>query len=304
MTEIYLGTDLSFATKVWPETDRWIDIVKNHLGLEIVEFNSDFLDPLFNKPSIYLPFAEEVATKCKKEGIKIHNYFTGEMTHCINFLTHPDKRLREAGIKWSKGAIDIAKKMKAKAIGSNFNNIPFYVLRDRDLYKKTIDYLIDSLAELGSYGQKIGLDFLLWEQMYSPAEVPYTIEQTKDYFARLNEKSRLPFKLVLDVGHACCQNFEHTEEDRDPYKWIEKCGCLTEVIHIQQTNDKASQHLPFTEENNRMGIIDPERVLDAIDKSGMDKAYLIMEIFFPLQVDEKKILSDMVESVEYWKKYV
>ena len=304
MVEIFLGTDLSFGLKMWPETDRWLNIVKNYLGLDVIEFNSDFLDPLFNDTNEYMEVAKEIYQACKENNIEINNYFTGEMTHCVNFITHPDERLRKGGIKWCKGAIDIASTMGARAIGSNFNNIPSYIRNDKFLYKKTIDYLMSTLSDLTRYSKEKNLKFLLWEQMYSPSEVPYTIEQTKKYFEKLNSISSLPVKLVIDVGHACCQNFKHLEDDADPYRWIEECGYLAEVIHLQQTDGLASRHWPFTKEYNKKGIIFPELILKSIEKADIDKIYLIFEIFFPLEVNEKTVLSEMVETVKYWRKFL
>lgn len=304
MVKIFLGTDLSFGIKVWPETNRWLNIINNYLGLNIIEFNSDFLDPLFNSPKEYSIIAKEIYLACKENNIEIHNYFSGEMTHCINFLTHPDERLKKAGIKWCKGAIDIASEMGAKAIGSNFNNIPLYIRKDKFLYQKTIDYLLSTISGLTEYSKKKNLEFLLWEQMYSPREVPYTIKQTKKYFEDVNNISKLPVKLVIDVGHACCQSFIHSKDDLSPYRWIEECGYLSEVIHLQQTDGLVSRHWPFTREYNKKGIINPELILESIEKAKIDKIYLIFEIFFPLTVNEKTILNEMVKTVEYWRKYL
>ena len=248
--------------------------------------------------------AKEIYQACKENNIEIHNYFTGEMTHCVNFLTHPDERLKSGGVRWCKGAIDIASTIGARAIGSNFNNIPLYIRRDEILYQKTLDYLLSTIAELTKYSKEKNLEFLLWEQMYSPSEVPYTISQTKEYFKKLNSISSLPVKLVIDVGHACCQNFDCSEDDTNPYKWIEECGYLSEVIHLQQTDGLASRHWPFTKEYNKKGIILPELILESIEKAKIDKIYLIFEIFFPLEVSEKTVLSEMVETVEYWRKYL
>ncbi|MCL5985556.1 MAG: sugar phosphate isomerase/epimerase [Actinobacteria bacterium] len=287
-----------------PETERWLEVVTDVLGLDLIEFNSDILDPLFNAPQEYIEVAKEIRIATQEAGVRIHNYFTGEITHYVNFLTHPDPRLRGGGIRWAKGAIDIASIIGARAIGSNFNNIPFYVRENEKSFEATLDYLISALASLTEYSREKGLDMLLWEQMYAPSEVPYTINQAKDLFAMVNEISSLPVRMVIDFGHACARDFEHTDDDLNPYRWIEECGSLAEVIHLQQTDGVGSRHWPFTPEYNRRGIIDPEKFLDVIEKSGASELYLIFEIFFSLNTPESKIFREMEDSVKFWRKYI
>lgn len=304
MPRINLGTDLCFGAKFWPEPEKWIDIIKNYLGLKIIEFDTDLLDPLFYKKNEYSKIAKEIGQMCQENGIFIHNVFSGSMTHYHNFLTHPDERLRMGGIRWCKGAIDIAKLLKAKGIGSHFNTIPYYIIEDKKLYEQTLNYLFDSLIILSKYSLKKGMEFLLWEQMYAPCEIPYTIEQTKLYFHEINKRAQIPIKLALDVGHSCCYNFRHSEQDTKPYKWIEKCGSFAEIIHIQQTGKYSSDHLPFTKKNNKYGIIHPEKVLEALDRSGVEEIFLMFEIFYSIETDINTILKEMEESVKYWSYYI
>ena len=53
---------------------------------------------------------------------------------------------------------------------------------------------------------------------------------------------------------------------------------LSPVIHLQQTVLHRSNHAPFTPEHNAAGIIEPEKVLAAIRKSGCTKSLLAFEI--------------------------
>lgn len=304
MPKINLGTDICFAAKFWPEPEKWIDIVKNILGLNIIEFDTDFLDPLYHKKDKYLKIAKEIGELCKESAIDIHNVFSGSMTHYNNFLTHPDKRLRESGMRWCKGAVDIARKIGARGLGSHFNTIPYYVIEDKQRYEEMCNELFDSIIKISNYSQRKGMKFLLWEQMYAPSEIPYRVEQTNHFFQKINARTQLPIKLALDVGHSCCYNFEHSDEDTDPYKWIEKCGHLAEIIHIHQTKKFTSDHLAFTKENNKIGIVHPEKVMEALDKSGVEEIYLILEIFYSIETDINTILREMEESVKYWDSYI
>jgi D-erythrulose 1-phosphate 3-epimerase len=40
-----LGINLSFAVKRWPEPEAWSAFVRDELGLDLVQFSFDLLDP-------------------------------------------------------------------------------------------------------------------------------------------------------------------------------------------------------------------------------------------------------------------
>ncbi len=298
--KINLGVDICFALKRWPNPDEWIDIVKNELKLDLIEFDSDFLDPLYNRNS-YIDIAYEIRELTKKNNIKIHNYFTGNITHSVNFLTHPDKRLKNDSYAWCIGAIDIASILCAGGIGANFNNIPHAVRGNRKLLAGMIKEFLDDIIKLADYSGCKDLNFILMEQMYSPSELPYRITQAGGFISYLNRRSKIPVKLVIDVGHMCNQNFKHSYKDSIPNEWIRHLGKITEVIHLQQTDQFKSQHWPFTEYYNKKGIIKPKEILDAIQSSGTKEINLIFEVFSPLYKDDHTVLKEMKESVDLWK---
>jgi sugar phosphate isomerase/epimerase len=304
MTKLKVGVDLSFAKKRWPLAEEWIGIVKNQLGLKYVEFDTDFLDPLFISEPTWMAIAAETKKLAAENGIEIHNYFTGAMTHCVNLLSHPDERIREDGMRWCREAIKLTTQLGARGIGGHFDTISANDLQNPNRYNMLIDNLIKSFKELSKLAKEQGQEFILWEQIYAPCEVPYTIAQSKEFMARINEGAHVPIPLVIDLGHMCCQNFEHNTEDTDPYEWLKQLGNITSVIHLQQCNGTGSCHWPFTKEYNAKGIIEPRRVIDAINESGAKEMYLFFEIFFSLSQTDQEILDQMKESIEYWQKYL
>jgi D-erythrulose 1-phosphate 3-epimerase len=194
--------------------------------------------------------------------------------------------------------------MGAKGIGGHFDTIPSNIYNDRRKYEYFIDSLIDYFIYFSEIAYGLGHKVLMLEQMYSPLEVPYTLKQAHNILSRINEKSKILVSPVIDMGHMCCQNFEHTVEDRDPYIWLKEFSSLVEVIHIHQTTDKESCHWPFTKEFNRIGIVSPEKVFKALENSTKKEIYLIFEIFFSLNQVDKEVIDNMVESVNYWKTYM
>jgi hypothetical protein len=101
-------------------------------------------------------------------------------------------------------------------------------------------------------------------------------------------------------------------EDGDPYLWLERLGCYSPIIHLQQTRGDRSAHLPFTRTNNAAGIIHPRPVLEALARSYLappdpalpprcEAIYLTIEVFAgtgDLPVD---LLEALDETVRYWR---
>ena len=227
------------------------------------------------------------------------------MTHCVNLLSHPDKRIREDNMRWCENAIKLTGKLGAKGIGGHFDTISSGDLKCPKRFNMLMDNLVDSFHYFAELAQGQGQKFILWEQIYAPSEVPYTISQTKEFMARLNSgNSGVPIELVIDLGHMCCQKFSHSPGDTDPYNWLRQLGHMTSVVHLQQCNGVSSCHWPFTDKYNKQGIITPEKVIDAINESGAKEVYLFFEIFFSLNQSDQEVLDDMARSVEYWYKFI
>ncbi len=302
--KINFGTDNCFCLKRWPETEDWMNIIKNDLGLDIIQFDSDFLDPLFISEKVSLEIAGEIKETAEKKDIILHNYFTGEMTHKVNLLSHPDKRIRDDSIKWVEKAIKIASKMGVKGIGGHFDTIPSNVVNEKKKYRYYQDRLVENFIHFSELAFLENHEVLMLEQMYSPAEVPYTIKQTYEILEKINKRSKIKVSPVIDVGHSCCHNHDHLPEDIDPYNWIKEFGSVAEVIHLQQTTRTTSMHWPFTKSYNARGIIDAENVLRALEQSGSSENYLILEIFFPLYMNDNQIINEMIDTIEYWKGFL
>jgi hypothetical protein len=104
-------------------------------------------------------------------------------------------------------------------------------------------------------------------------------------------------------------------EDSDVYQWLERLGCYSPIIHLQQTDGTYSAHKPFTEKYNKDGIVNPKDVLRAIKNSydipakcGMppkvEDIYLAFELFFNVSDSSEYILSQLRESVAFWRKEI
>ncbi len=104
-------------------------------------------------------------------------------------------------------------------------------------------------------------------------------------------------------------------EDGDLYHWLRTLGCYSPIIHLQQTDGNISGHKPFTEANNRTGIVDPAKVLRAIWEAYQQPAdaelpppcaniYLTLEIFSGTAEYPAQTLANIRESAAYWRQFI
>jgi hypothetical protein len=104
-------------------------------------------------------------------------------------------------------------------------------------------------------------------------------------------------------------------EDGDTYLWLRRFACYSPIIHLQQTDGNSSSHRPFTQENNRQGIIRAEEVLQAMADSynrqpepdmppRCEEIYLTLEIFSRTADLPTEIIERLAESVAYWRRYI
>ncbi|MEM2960164.1 MAG: xylose isomerase, partial [Candidatus Bathyarchaeia archaeon] len=162
--------------------------------------------------------------------------------------------------------------------------------------------LVDSVKYLSSHGKSIGLKMLLWEPMPVLREPPATIGEAKRILEMVNDERGIPVRLAIDLGHQCTINV--SGKDTDPYSWLRELGMLSPVIHMQQTDGKGDRHWPFTEKYNKIGIIDPRKVIEALEDSGASETYLLLEYIPPFEEDDNRVLENLKESIKYLKEFI
>ena len=304
MTEFNLAINMSFVRKRWTEPSDWARLIKHDLRLQYAEFCSDLLDPILISERAKFSLASKIKEEFEKSHLSIIDYYGGIIPHCLNLLSHSVNLIKKNGIKWCEGAIELAAKIGTKGIGGHFDTIPYPDIIDSAKRKEKIAQLIESFQRLSGAAKKAGLEFILWEQMYTPSEVPHTITEAEEIYECVNENAEVPIYLTVDLGHCCNHNYPHSQEDLDPYIWLEKFAPISPVIHLQQTDGIESRHWPFTDEFNKIGIIHPRKVIETIEKSGSQSNYLVFEIFHSLNQNEQKILDDLKYSIDYWQSYL
>ncbi|MFW5980688.1 MAG: sugar phosphate isomerase/epimerase family protein [Halanaerobiaceae bacterium] len=298
MTEYKLGINCGFAINRYPEPGVWTKLVGEEFNLNYVQFVADLLNP-FLPDDIIGEQVNEIKKYIKKYEITVDSTFTSAFTR-VNHLLHPDKKQREVWLQWFKDFYDISASLGARASGSHFGILSMNDCYNKKRKKELLAEAVDSWKELALYGKEIGFEYIMFEPMSVPRELGWTIEETKTLLHKVNKNNEgVPMMLCLDIGHA-----PHPEE-RDPYLWCKELGAASPTVHIQQTEAGHSRHWPFTEEYNKKGIIDPEKVMKALDEGGAGKVMFLFEIShrekYPIDL---KVVDDLKKSVEYWKKYL
>ncbi|MCS7112005.1 MAG: TIM barrel protein [Ignisphaera sp.] len=298
MVKTRFGLNLSWAVKRWPLPEDWAEIAAR-LDVKYVQFSFDLLDP--RALSIAVDHMMGLLIDAvKRFGITIHSTFTGLAAYSFNMLSHPDPLMRYDAMDWYMRAIDFTAKIGVRATGGHIaaKSVKDFNNPQRRDYLDTM--LIESVRALRRYAQNRGLEMILWEPMPVAREPPWTMDETKSILSKVNVGGGAQVKLNIDVGHQCTLK----GVDADPYEWLKEFAPDSPSVHIQQTDGKGDRHWPFTEEYNKIGIINVEKLLEAIDDSGAKEVYIMLEYIPPFEAPDEEVLRNLEESVRYLKQYI
>lgn len=302
MVEPILGVNNCWAVKRWIEPEVWVEIVASKLDLRYVQFSYDLLDPR-SSPQALDDIVYRTIDACRSYGVVIQSCFTGLAAYSFNLLSHPYMSMRMDGYDWYVKAIELASRFKAEAVGGHVGAMSVRDYRDRGRRSYIESILIDSLRSLSYRALDLGLKSILVEPMPVPREIPSTISEAEYLMAEVSRDPKASVKLCIDLGHACNPEAP-TPEDRDPYEWVRRLARYTPCIHVQQTDGRADRHWPFIEEYNRVGIIQPSKLISALDEGGAGRVYLFLEVIHPFEYPDDRVLEELRESSRYWREYV
>ena len=302
MAKIMLGMNACFAVGRYPEPEEWLEIVGKKFDLRYCQFFSDLIEPRIEKETKER-MCKRTREAARKYNVTMHSVFTGTAPHWCHTLLHPDEGMRKDALTWWESFLRMTPMLGAKAVGSLLGAFSKKDVENPERRKALTDEIIVKWHYLSRLAKDTGLDYLMFEPMSVRREIPSTIAETEELYERINKGASLPIRLCMDIGHGAARSGK--EEDRNPYAWVERFGARTPVLHIQQTDGISSKHWPFTPEYNKRGIIKPEKVLDAISRSGADEILLVLEVFHSFfEPMEEEVIDDLLRSVEYWRKYV
>ena len=296
MTSYRLGINTCFAVKRWPQPERWARVVRDDLGLDLVQHTLDLID-LDTSPADVAGQADWLRAACTIGGLTLHSTFTGLAAYSSNLLLHPDPVARERGRAWYRRVIDFTAAVGASSTGGHVGAYSIDDWRHPIRRRKLWSELGESLAELAAHAREQGLSSLMAENLAAARE-PSTLQMLSSLLTD-GDDAHVPIRLCLDVGHQCVPGTSGA--DRDPYAWLEQLGARATVVQLQQADGTADHHWPFTAQANAAGIIDAQKVLAALDRSGATDVALILEIIPAFEQDDDQALADLRQSAEYWR---
>lgn len=291
---VELGINTCFAVKRWPRPADWAPIVRDRLGLDLVQISLDLVDLTRGDESLARDVDDHLEA-ANRHGIRIHSVFTGIAGYSSNLLLHPNEHERDAAERWYVRAIEFTARLGAGSVGGHVGAFSVPDWADAERRSVLWEELKVRLDRLAAVAHQRGLEGFLVENLAARRE-PSTMGDIESLITD-GDEAHVPLQLCLDVGHMCVPETEG--EERDPDAWLRRLGGRAAVIQIQQTDVLGDRHWPFTPEHDEAGRIDPSRVLATLGHAST--APLVFEVIPAFEAPDDTTITDLVESVRRWR---
>lgn len=283
------GVNLSIAMKRWPEPDAWAALVRDELGLDLVQFSFDLLDPWWPDADRARE-AARVAAAAQAAGIAIHSAQIGFAGYSFNMLLGPDKHLRALAERWWEQAIEIAAEIGARAMGGPVGAMS---LASADQREARYGELLEILARLAERSRAAGLDALLVEPTPLAREIPADVAEARRLADDLRGATAVPVRYVLDVGHAMYRPLYGAQAPLTP--WLEDLRDDIGVLHLQNTDFLSDSHWGWPDTRGRFDV---EAFAREVAQAGVD-APVFLELVHQFELDDDEMRRHVVSSVEH-----
>lgn len=289
---IPLGINLSFCVKRWVTPDLWAPLVREQLGLDLVQFSFDLVDPAW-PDDLLAELADSIRTTTARHGVRVHSAFIGLAHYTYSQLLHPNPRVRDVAEAWLVRAYRFARlagiprvggplgAIAARPDGAEADEIP-----DADYHD-----LIARMHRLGEAAVARGLSELYVEPTPLRREWPWTIAQARR-MAEDTTGSAVPWKLCLDWGHSTFEPLYGRYRGCMP-AWFAALGASVGIVHLQQTDYQYDRHWDFTEK----GAVDPVEAAQAQRAAGLADRPVFLEVFYPFERDDASVLDAVRRSI-------
>jgi D-erythrulose 1-phosphate 3-epimerase len=209
-------------------------------------------------------------------------------------------------VPWTiKGAIELLKEIYSRS------GQPFYISIDVGHQCCQRQYQMPDYDMIEWYFNKRCEDKWV-EKMWLGPELAYQIFNEALFISSLykDDEIRKIFHIMNEYPYMFADS-----KDGDTYNWLRELGCFSPIIHLQQTNGKATDHKPFTDIYNKIGIIDGKKILSAIAESYENvksellppvcqEIYLTIEVFSETGAMPVDIVKNLRDTVKYWRQFI
>ena len=293
---IPLGVNLSFCVKRWVTPSLWAPIVRDRLGLGLVQFSFDLVDPTW-PDDLLDDLAAELRAVPERYGVTVHSAFIGLAHYTFNQMLHPDPRVRDVSEAWLGKAYRFSAKAGIPRVGGPLGAVASRIDgREPDSIAE-VDYadLIARMKRLSAVAAEAGLVELFVEPTPMRREWPWTIDQALLMAADVAD-APVPWRFCVDWGHGTFEPlYGRYRASMDA--WFAALGASVGAIHIQQTDCQYDRHWDFTEP----GAVDPAAAAALIRRRGLEDRPVFLEVFYPFERDDASILDAVERSVAVLK---
>jgi sugar phosphate isomerase/epimerase len=293
-----------FTTEDYPQPEIWASVLRD-MGLAEFEYFADHMEPVLFRSVVTerSEFFQATVKAIGEYGLEVWSAATARVSYLMNLLSHPYADMRSEGLEWCKAYVDLALALGAKFISGHYDCISKpEVAGDLEAARSRA---IDGMVAMGEYGAEAGLEAIFLENMHRAQLLPYTIDGALRMLEELNRRSPIPFHMHVDTGHMAFIRDDpaHTERDRGVMEWLAQPYPPNRwlLIHAQQADVLASRHWPFTADYNPRGIVDAREAIHGVERSGVERCAVALEILFPRSTLIEEIRPQMIESAEYWR---
>lgn len=290
------GINLGFAIKRWPQPQQWAALVREELGLELVQFSFDLLDPWWPEHRRLAARARQAA---EQHGIRIHSAQIGLANYTYNGLLHPDTDARASAVEWWRRAIDVAVELGCIAMGGPVGAMTVPELQKPSIRTKRYEELLGTLATLSEHAHATGLSKLLVEPTPLLREIPSSVEESKRFARDLESSCVVPVGYVLDVGHALFQPMYGDEILLAD--WLRELAPYVSVLHLQNTDFQSDSHWGWPDER---GLFDVAAFASDVHSMGFADTPVFLELFDAFEANDDWVLEHTVASVKHCKSHL
>jgi D-erythrulose 1-phosphate 3-epimerase len=291
------GVNLSFAVKRWVEPQAWARIVRETLGLKLVQFTYDLLDPWWPDP-IRHAMAADVRKATTDWGIEIESAFSGLANYCFDGLLHPDPNGRRASLEWWQRAFDVAAEVGAKVSGGPLGGMNIADASDPTRRNQRYQDLLEAVEELSGTAAAAGLEKLQVECTPLAREIPYTVEQGRKFIQDLEGRCKVSVKLLIDIGHALYQPLYGPKANMPD--WLNGLGRSIGAFHLQNTDFQSDSHWGWPD---RRGLFDVARFAEEVRQAGLADLPAFLEIIYPFELADEAVLANITSSVMHCRQH-
>ena len=264
--------------------DLWAPLVREDLGLDLVQFSYDLVDPTW-PDKLLERLARDIRTQTKAAGVTVDSTFIGLAHYSFNQLLHPDPEVRDVAEEWLKRAYRFAVNAGARRVGGPLGALASRRdCREAESIPET-DYkdLIVRMHRLAEAAKAEGVVELFVEPTPQRREWPWTVAQAVKMADDVADTA-VPWTYCLDWGHGTFEPL-YGRYRADMAEWFETLSKKIGAIHIQQTDYQYDRHWDFTQP----GRVDPQ-VAAALQRANGVTAPVFLEVLYPFERDDASVL--------------